>query len=180
MKITALAAGLVSLAGLLTAAAPFTLTADGSLAGSATITAMVESQLVVGDRLTTLGDFEAAREVYDVAAKMMRVQGKLPVDPLRRIANAFYFESQYDSAAVILDGLAEEASSIGDPVNEIWAIADAARMAWLHGAIQDAEQRSSRALALLDSSDLPKELRAEIRTKLTSDMTVFAPHLAAR
>lgn len=168
------------IAGLLTAGSPLSLTSDGSLAGSATITAMVESQIVVGDRLTTLGDFEGAREVYDVAAKMVRVQGKLPVEPLRRIANAYYFEGQYDSAAVILDGLAVEAESFGDTVHEIWAIADAAQMAWLQGAVRGAERRSSRALAVLDSSDLPKEQRAEIRTKLTSDMTVFAPHLAAR
>jgi hypothetical protein len=179
MKISALATGLMLVAGLLTATAPFSVTADGSLAGSATITAMVESQLVVGDRLTTLADFEAAREVYDVAAKMMRVQGKVPVEPLRRIANAYYFEGQYDSATATLDVLAAEAKSLGDTVSEIWAIADAARMAWLAGAEKDAEQRLSRALALLDSSTLPRGLRAEIRAKLTADMTVFAPHLAS-
>ncbi|KPK80425.1 MAG: hypothetical protein AMS25_09025 [Gemmatimonas sp. SM23_52] len=179
MKISALATGLMLLAGLLTATAPLSLTADGWLAGSATITAMVESQLVVGDRLTTLGDFESAREVYDVAAKMMRVQGKAPVEPLRRIANAYYFEGQYDSATATLDALAAEAKSLGETVSEIWAIADAARMAWLDGAEGEAEQRSSRALALLDSFTLPKELRAEIRAKLTADLTVFAPHLAS-
>ncbi len=145
---------------------------------SAVVTAMAQAQIAVGDRLVAFGDFKTARDVYDVAAKMVRSQGELPQEALRRIANAYYYEGDFENAAATLDRFAVEATAFDDPIAELWALSDAAWLAGLGDGSADAiRQRLERRL---NSIDLPASEREEIKSKLAADLTVRAPHLASR
>ncbi len=179
MTILARTVGFLGAIALFVVAAPFGLTADKPLANTAVVATMARAQIAVGDRLTAAGDFAAAREVYDVAAKLVRAQGKLPVEATRRIANAYYYEGDYDNAAASLDGLADEAAALGDPNAELWALADVAWLTGLTRSPQVAELRWLEVERLLNSADFPLELREVTRAKLVADLTVRAPHLAA-
>ncbi len=177
MSIIARSVAFLAAIGLFVVAAPFGLTADRPMVESAVVTTMARAQIAVGDRLVAAGDFEAARDVYDVAAKMVRSQGELPQEAVRRIANAYYFEGDYENAAATLDRLAVEAVAFDELVAELWALGDAAWLAGLGDEPDDAiRQRFERRL---DSSDLPASEREEIRSKLTGELTVRAPHLAS-
>lgn len=178
MRIFAGSTGFISTAVLFFAGAPIAVS-SGAIGESAVVSTMVESQFVVGDQLTARHRFRAAREVYDAAAKMVRGHGMVPVQPLRRIANAYYFEGRYDQAAVTLDQLAEEAALVGDHVTELWATADAAEMAWLGDADVGAQLRWTRVDELLNSTAFSDDQRAEISGKLMTDLTVFVPHLSS-
>ncbi len=177
MSIIARSVAFLAAIALFVVAAPFGLTADRPMVESAVVTTMARAQIAVGDRLAAAGDFETARDVYDVAAKMVRSQGELPQQAVRRIANAYYFEGDYRNAAVTLDRLALEALAFNDPIAELWALADAAWLAGLGDGPADAIwQRVERRL---DSADLPVAVREEIRDKLTTGLMVRAPHLAS-
>lgn len=165
---------------LLSASAPYVLTADGMLERSPVVTMMAHSQLTVGDRLANAGAYGPAIEAYGVAADLVRAQEKVPVEELRRIANAQFYAGNYRSAAKTLERLADEAAAAGDLLAEFWAIADAARLASLGRAEGYARWYTIRAERLLDSPGIPAELRTEMEAKLeTTDLTVFAPHLSS-
>ncbi len=177
MSIIARSVAFLAAIGLFVVAAPFGLTADRPMVESAVVTTMARAQIAVGDRLAAAGDFETARDVYDVAAKMVRSQGELPREAVRRIANAYYFEGDYENAAATLDHLAVEAVAYDDLVAELWALADAAWLTGLGGGAADLIwQRVERRL---DSAELPAAVREQIRGKLTAELTVRAPHLAS-
>ncbi len=159
------------------AAAPFVLAGGGMAGSSAVVTTMAHSQIVVGDRLAGVGEFASARQVYDVAATMIRSQGEVPTEAARRIANAYYYEGHYRSAVETLDRLAEEAALAGDRVAECLALSDAAQMAKLGDDELNSELRLNRVRQLLDAPDFPAQLREEIKADLFEDLTVFSPHL---
>ncbi len=131
-----------------------------------------------GDALTAGARFEAARELYREAAELLRSGGVLPVEPVRRVANAFYFEGRYDEAAGVLKAFAAEASAWDDPVAQAWALADAAVLAGLADEKDDSVRHWERLRALLESSAFPAAARAEMGSKLDSDLNVFSPHLS--
>lgn len=177
MSIIARSVAFLAAIGLFVVAAPFGLTADRPMGESAVVAAMAHAQIAVGDRMVAAGDFETARDIYDVAAKMVRSQGELPQEAVRRIANAYYFEGDYDNAAATLDRLAVEAVAFDDLMAELGALGDAAWLAGLGDGPADAiRQRFERRL---ESSGLPESQREEIRNKLTGELTVRAPHLAS-
>lgn len=180
IKIYASSAAFLAVTGILTASAPYMLTADAMLERSPVVAMMAHSQLTVGDRLAGAGAFGSAMEAYGVAADLARAQDKVPVEELRRIANAQFYDGDYRDAAKTLELLADEAAAGGDLLAEFWAIADAARMASLGSAEGYARWYTIRAERLLDSPSITVELRKEMEAKLaTTDLTVFAPHLSS-
>ncbi|UCC74662.1 MAG: hypothetical protein JSV86_08970 [Gemmatimonadota bacterium] len=180
LKIFASTTLFLAATGLLTASAPYLLTADGMMHKSPVVAMMAYSQLTVGDRFASVGAFGTAVEAYRVAADLTRTQEKLPVDEIRRIANAQYYAADYRGAARTLDQLTEEAAIHGDVVAEFWATVDAARMASLGGAEGFARWYTIRAQRLLESPDLDDETRGEMKRKLAeANLTVFAPHLSS-
>ena len=52
----------------------------------------------LGDLLTAQHRFAAARLRYETAANLERSEGNLPVEALRRVANTYYFECDYEKA----------------------------------------------------------------------------------
>ena len=164
----------------LSASAPYVLTADRMLEGSPVVAMMAHSQLTVGDRLASAGSFGPAIDAYGVAADLVRAQNKVPIEELRRIANAQFYGGDFSGAAKTLEGLADEAAASGDIIAEFWATADAARLARLARAEGYARWYTIRAERLLDSPGIASELRKEMEAKLaTTDLTVFAPHLSS-
>jgi hypothetical protein len=180
MKIFVQSALFVAVAGILTAGAPYILSADGNLETSGVVATMARSQLSAGDRFAARGAFGSAVEAYDVAAQLTRLQGDLPLDAMRRIANAQYYDEDYRGAAATLEQLADEAARIGDHMAEFWAITDATYMARLAGDEGYVLWYTKRAERLLESPELTAEERGELEKKLEeSNLTVFAPHLSS-
>jgi hypothetical protein len=176
-KIFASSAVFVAATGVLTASAPYVLTADGMLERSPVVAMMAHSQLTVGDRFAGIGAYGPAIEAYGVAAELARAQAKLPVEQLRRISNAQFYAGDFRGAAKTLEQLADEAAADDDLLTEFLATADAARMARLGGAEGYARWYTIRAERLLDSPGIAAELREELEAKLvTTDFKVFAPH----
>ncbi|KPK79437.1 MAG: hypothetical protein AMS25_12640 [Gemmatimonas sp. SM23_52] len=124
-----------------------------------------EAYLSKGAQLMAERRYTAARRAYKAAAELLRADGKLPVEPLRRIADAYYFEGRYQSAAATLDHLAGEAATYGDLATEVWALADAAWVDAVAGHKIDMERRLQRLMRLLDSPYLPDEVRGEVQAK---------------
>lgn len=179
-KIVLSSVAFLTATGVLTASAPYMLTADGMLERSPVVAMMAHSQLTVGDRFASAGAFGSAIEAYSVAAELARAQARLPTEELRRIANAQFYAGDFKGAAKTLELLADEAAAEGDLMAEFWATADAARMAHLWGAEGYSRWYTIRAERLLDSPSISAEQRAELETKLlTSDLTVIAPHLSS-
>jgi len=179
-KIFGSSAVFLAATALLTASAPYLLTADGMLERSPVVSMMAHSQLTVGDRLAGAGAFGPAIEAYGVAAELVRAQDKVPITELRRIANAQYYGADYRGAANTLGLLADEAAGVGDLLTEFSATADAARMASLGRAEGYARWYTIRAKRLLDRPGIAAELRRQMEERLeTTDLTVFAPHLTS-
>lgn len=132
-----------------------------------------------GDLLTADGRFEEARAVYGEAAKLARSNGAIPVEAVRRVANAYYFEGRYQAAATILREFATEAASWRDPVAQAWALADAGVLAGLADERDDSVRYWQELRALIESAAFPPEARAELESKLEATFNVFAPHLNA-
>jgi tetratricopeptide (TPR) repeat protein len=148
-------AALVAVASVADATAPV---------ASGTDVDSVGEQIEKGDELVAVGKFGAARKAYEKAAELSRSAGELPTRSLRRIANAFYFEGRYRSAANVLDGLTDEAATFGDLPAQAWALADAA---WLYGKMGsglEVDRRLERLERLLTSEYLPDVVRDRIAT----------------
>jgi hypothetical protein len=140
---------------------------------------MVEFQLTAGDRHALVGEWRDAIGAYETAASLSRAQQQLPRVPLRRIANALYYDSQFRSAARVLEGLADEAAIFGDAETEFWATIDAAQLLRMAGATARARRLDERAERLLESGRLAE--RAQLREKMQeTNLKVFAPHLDSR
>lgn len=132
----------------------------------------------LGDLFSTQKRFGAARARYATAATLARIEGTLPVEAVRRIANTYYFEGTYKEAEATLAALADEAAQFGDWEARIWAIADAAWLAQLAGDAVSLEHHLETLESLLDSCALPGG-RYKVRTRLLKDFAVFAPHLTS-
>jgi tetratricopeptide (TPR) repeat protein len=124
-----------------------------------------EAYLSKGAELMAERRYAAARTAYKAAAELLRSEGKLPVEPLRRIADAYYFEGRYQSAASTLDRLAREAATYGDLATEVWALADAAWVDGIAGHKIDMDRRLKRLVRLLGSPYLPEQVRSEVQAK---------------
>lgn len=178
LKIFASSGVFLGATGLMAIAGPYLLTRDSNLNNSPVVTMMARSQVKVGDDLAVTGAFGAAAEAYEVAARLVRAQGKLPVEEVRRVANARYYAGEFLRAARTLENLADEASAQGDYLAHFWAAVDAGRLARLAGAENLARRCDQRVDRLLSSPDLPAETRAELAEKLAEvEFRVFAPHL---
>jgi hypothetical protein len=119
----------------------------------------VEALIGIGDWLTAERRWGAARRAYGDAARLRRVQGRLPAESLRRLANTYYFERDYAEAARLLDELAAEASEFGDLPVRARALGDAA---WLHakiGRTDTAHERVSQLALLIRSPFMPDSVR---------------------
>lgn len=167
-------------AAILTAGAPSLITFHGNLDNSPVVAAMVESQVAAGDGFLQNGQFGSAVQAYEVAATLDRAIGQLPVEAARRVANARYYQGDYDTAADVLADLADEAAAAGDTWTEFWASLDAANMDRLAGDGEGLERLLTRAQLLLDSSAFSDSEREEvIHTVTNGDLKVFAPHLSS-
>jgi tetratricopeptide (TPR) repeat protein len=127
--------------------------------------AEVEAYLSKGAELMAERRYSSARRAYRAAAELLRAEGTLPVEPLRRIADTYYFEGRYQSAAATLDRLATEAATYGDLATEVWALADAAWVDGIAGHKIDMDRRLERLMRLLDSPFLPEDVRSEVQAK---------------
>jgi hypothetical protein len=132
----------------------------------------------LGDLFSLEKRFDAARARYATAAILARIEGTLPVEAVRRIANTYYFEGTYKKAEATLAELADEAAEFGDWEAQIWAIADAAWLAQLAGDAVSVGHHVDNLEGLLDTHALPGG-RYKIRTRLLKDFAVFAPHLTS-
>jgi hypothetical protein len=140
-------------------------------------TATYSFHVELGDLLTSMQRFGAARQAYAEAVRSDRAMGWLPVEGLRRIANAYYFEGDYQSAATTLAELAEEAGSLKNTEAQVWALADAAWLANLAGDESElvSYRRELDRLCLSDNS--LSALHQAVNNSLMADFSVFAPHL---
>lgn len=140
------------------------------------VTAAPDFYVQLGDMLTARYRYEAARMRYEMAADLDRIDGILPVEALRRIANTHYFEADYGMAREKLVELAGEAAEIGEWEVQLWALADAA---WLADLAQDevSFQRHLQQCDLLLDAHKIADARRKVRTLLLNDFTPFAPHL---
>jgi hypothetical protein len=125
----------------------------------------VQAHLDKGDELVAARKFGAARREYKAAAELIRAEGKLPVQAVRRSAISLYYEGRYQSAAKALDKLSTEAATYGDVATQVWALADAAWIDGIAGRKIDMERRLTRLNRLLTSPYLPEQVRAEVMTK---------------
>ncbi|MGD8699746.1 MAG: hypothetical protein PVJ43_10675 [Gemmatimonadales bacterium] len=130
----------------------------------------------LGDLLTAQHRFAAARLRYETAANLERSEGNLPVEALRRVANTYYFEGDYEKAQETLVGVATEAEVLGDWEARLWALADAAWLADLAGDDAGFELHVGQLEKLLDTHDIPGA-RYKVRTMLLKDFTAFSPHM---
>lgn len=173
-------ASLVAFLGLtLTAGIPYIVGSGGSLAGSAIIDTMSQSELSAGDRFMAARQFGSAEQAYRVAAIFAREQGRLPVEEMRRLANARFFQGDHAGASSVLMQLADEAATSGDRAAEFWATADAAWMARLAGDRYLYRELSGRAEDLLDALGLEGPRRSLSETLVDPDLRVPAPHLSS-
>ncbi len=179
-KILLRSSTLAVVAAALTASAPRVFTFDGSLDNSAVVEAMVESQIAAGDGFLQSRRFGSAVQAYEVAATLDRARGAIPVEAVRRTANARFYQGDYDGAAEALARLADEAAAAGDLEAEFWAALDAANMDRLAGDGEGLERSITRAQLVLDSPAFSEAERDEvIRSVTNSDLRVFAPHLTS-
>lgn len=132
--------------------------------------------LQLGDLLTARYRYAAARMRYEMAADLDRIDGILPVEALRRIANTHYFEGDYGKARQRLVQLAAEAADAGEWETELWALADAAWLADLAEDEASFELHLGQCEALLDTQNIPGA-RYKLRTLLRLDFRAFSPHL---
>lgn len=132
--------------------------------------------LQLGDLLAARYRYAAARMRYEMAADLERIDGILPVEALRRIANTHYFEGDYGKARQKLVELAAEAAEAGEWETQLWALADAAWLADLAADEASFELHLGQCEVLLDTHDIPGA-RYKLRTLLRLDFRAFAPHL---
>jgi hypothetical protein len=172
---------LFALAGtVLTASTPSILGSGGSLEDSAIAKEMVAAQIAAGDRLMLGSQFGHAERAYRVAAALERARGRLPVEAVRRMANARYFQGDFGAAVGHLADLEDEAAAAGDRRVEFWAAIDAAYIARLSGDDEGLRTHITRAQMLLDTGAFPADEVDEVVATVTSrDLRVFAPHLAS-
>ncbi len=83
----------------------------------------------------SIGEFDAARREFRIAADSARAAGTLPVEALRGLTVALYAQGYTIEAAWTMEGLGREAMLRGDRETEALALADAI---WLY---VDGEQR---------------------------------------
>lgn len=122
---------------------------------------MEEADMFMGERR-----FGAARRRYYEAAELMRAADQLPTAPLRRIANAYYFEGRVPEARQTLVRLAEEAAAFGDVLVQAEALADAAYLAGRLGSKPEFEQNVRALRRILASRYLPEEQSRRLRKRL--------------
>ena len=171
---------LIGSAAVLASAASVAPALDKTAEEAARSKTLAASHVEVGDQLTAGKHFDYARSEYAAAAQLVRKAGELPVLAIRRIANTYYFEGEYGSAARVLDDLAAEASVRGATLTQVWALADGA---WLAGLMEDEAgfaERMKKLGRLLESGDLSAEDRSAVEAKLDSaGFMAFAPHLSS-
>ncbi len=132
-----------------------------------------QAHLQMGDEALGNGKYGQARSHYEMAIEIIENSGGFPATPMYRIAASYYFEGKYKTATHELDQLATEASSYGDLVTEVWALADAAWIFGKRGAKIDMASRVDRLRRLLTSPYLPYEVRAEITSKRLGEATTL-------
>lgn len=164
---------------VLTASTPSILGSGVSLEDSAIVEEMVAAQIAAGDRFMLGNQFGHAEGAYRVAARLERARGQLPVEAVRRMANARYFQGDLGEAVGHLADLADEAAAAGNRRVEFWAAIDAAYIARLAGDDEGLRTHITRAQMLLDTGVFPEhEVDEMIATVTSRDLRVFAPHLA--
>jgi hypothetical protein len=178
MRTSARIFALLAPLAVLAAASPTSPSASSLTTDAATSAASVDRYISYGDLLTANGHFEAGRDEYAVAADLVRADGGLPVESVRRIANAYFFEGDYLRAEAVLLNLVEEAATFGDGEAQIWALADATWLASFADSEGAVRHHSARLEDMLDRHDLP-QVQHKIRSGLLKNLTVFAPHLAS-
>jgi hypothetical protein len=90
------------------------------------------------------------------AAELIRAEGGFPSLPLKKTADAYYFQGMYRSAIATLDKLAEEAAQVGDIVTQAWVQADAV---WLFDMDCRQHLKSERPGRNLEMSQRATNLR---------------------
>ncbi len=160
-----------------------------------------DARVAKGDQLLAEGKFDEARDEYRAALEIVRSEKRLATTEMRRLANSYYYEKRYTTAALMLEDLADAASLFGDLATEAWAIADAAwmygraagediaaqrqrREDWSGGKLQetavsyratiDLDRTVARLELLLQSRYLPDDVREEIQTKRLADLKSVA------
>ena len=159
--------------------------------------AEAQQQIDKGDERAAERRYASARSYYRKAVELTRAEGLVADVALRRVANTFYFQGKYNSAATALQELARDASEAGELELEAWALADAA---WMHarsGAVDansreeewrrweggrphvgplwhrehiDTERVLVRLERLLESRYLDDDVRDEIRQSRLADL----------
>lgn len=127
-----------------------------------------------GDELLGQQKYSEARLAYEKAAEMIRADGEFPNTAMHRMAVSYWYEGLPQTAASQLDGMADDASTYGDLVSEVWALADAA---WIHGRVGDRidmEVRVQRLKKLLKSPYLPGDVRAQVESKRLGEATTLS------
>lgn len=166
-------------ATVLTASAPSILGSGASLEDSEIVKEMVTAQIAAGDRFMLGSQFGHAEGAYRVAAALERARGRLPVEAVRRMANARYFQGDLREAATHLADLADDAAAAGERQVEFWAAIDAAYISRLAGDDEGLRTHITRAQMLLDTGTFPQDEVDDVVATVTSrDLRVFAPHLA--
>lgn len=140
-----------------------------------TIPSEAQAHIARGDQLLGGEDYRGARKAYEAAIEIIRDENGFPAVPLKRLANAYYFEGLNRAAVRTLDRLADEAAEVGDVATQAWSQADAAWVLTLDcnqvgpvecpGGPLVLKQRLDKLRRLLASPYLPDEVRADIIEK---------------
>lgn len=134
-----------------------------------------QAHIARGDQLLGGEDYRGARKAYEAAIEIIRDENGFPAVPLKRLANAFYFEGLNRAAIKTLDRLADEAAEVGDVATQAWSQADAAWVLNLDcnqvgpvecpGGPLVLKQRLEKLRRLLASPYLPDQVRTDIIEK---------------
>ena len=131
-----------------------------------TVRAKVESHRTQAHVAWTTGRNAQARREFMAAARLLRSAGQLPSAELFNAATLALVEENPRAAAEIMDLLAADAATFGEPLVQAKALLEAASQ-YIHAREHGiAQERVATLRALLVSSHIPDSFRAEVAVRI--------------
>ena len=126
----------------------------------------LDARMASADRALKRGSVARARSIYEALVLEMRAAGRVPAEPVWRLAAIAYGEGSPLKAAEMLDALGAEAGAANEVAVEVLALFEAAHIYALEGMSDESAARLDRGVRLLGASDLPMETRVALLKKV--------------
>ena len=126
----------------------------------------LDSRMASADRALKRGSVGRAKSILEALVLDLRAAGRVPAEPLWRLAAIEYGEGSPLRAAEMLDALGAEAGAANDVAVEVLALFEAAHIYALEGMSDESAARLDRGARLLGASDLPVETRVALLKKV--------------